>query len=80
MNRDVLLPGLRLRFREFGGDPLLRVWDWKLDPWTASPDASGSEDWADLHIASAASPVEEPGPLSLLVQEKTGFFERRVFR
>ena len=80
MNRDVLLPGLRLQFREFGGDPLLRVWDWKLDPWTVSPDAPGSDGRTDLHIASTASPVEEPGPLSLLVREKTGFFERRVFR
>jgi len=80
MIQDTALPGLLLRFEDFPSTGLFRMWNWKIDPWRTTQPAEKTEDMVVISGFPPGDHHHVNEQLSVLSSERTGFFERRVYR
>ena len=77
---NIELAGIYLSFHNFVADSFLDTWEWKLDPWKVPDTLDELHKLSTISITRATTHSKEVEPLSLFCFEKTGFFERRVYR
>lgn len=76
----ITLAGICLSFHNLAQDSFFNTWEWKLDPWKISDLPNVLHKLTTIDITRATIHSAEDEPLSLLYSEKTGFFERKVYR
>lgn len=80
MTFDIILAKIYFRFKEFAGNILLDTWKWKLDPWRISAFSKNSACLNPITIEFVKDESQKASIGYVLEKEKTGFFERRVYR
>lgn len=76
---DIAFAGVHFSFHNFMSDSFLDTWSWKVDPWKIFNTSNRLHGLETINITRTTTQSVGNEPLSLLYDERTGFFERRVY-
>ena len=76
---DIAFAGVHFSFHNFVPDFFLDTWSWKIDPWRIFKISNRLHGLETINITRTTTRSVGNEPLSLLYDERTGFFERRVY-